>query len=112
MIIAVDFDGTLCEVCYPEIGAPNMNLITMLINQRNAGDKIILWTCREEGLLEDAVNWCKKYGLEFDAVNDNLAETKAIYNHNSRKITADIYIDDKATPPEIMICNMKNGKSA
>ena len=50
-IYAVDFDGTLCELCYPEIGAPNMNLITMLINQRNAGDKIILWTCREEGLL-------------------------------------------------------------
>lgn len=96
MIIAVDFDGTLCEECYPNIGKPNIRLINYLVQRRNMGDKLILWTCREESLLEDALKWCGQWGLEFDAVNDNLEEIKNFYNHNSRKITADYYIDDKA----------------
>jgi len=97
-IIAVDFDGTLCTERYPEIGEANVNLINALIERRKCCDKLILWTCREEALLEDAVAWCKQHGLIFDAVNDNLEEIKQKYQHNSRKITADIYIDDKATP--------------
>ena len=42
MIIAVDFDGTLCRECYPEVGAPDMKLINFLINRRVLGDKLIL----------------------------------------------------------------------
>jgi len=96
MIIAVDLDGTLCIENYPNIGEANTELINTLIARRQAGDKVILWTCREETLLENAVVWCKQQGLEFDAINDNLEEIKLKYHHNSRKITADIYIDDKA----------------
>ena len=96
MIIAVDFDGTLCEDCYPEIGKPNRVLIEALIKKRKYGDKLILWTCREEEFLEEAVAWCKTQGLFFDALNDNLEEVKQKYRHNSRKITADVYVDDKA----------------
>lgn len=44
----------------------------------------------------EAIEWCKQHGLTFDAVNDNLEEIKQKYQHNSRKITADIYVDDKA----------------
>lgn len=92
----MDFDGTLCIENYPNIGKANTELINALIARRQAGDKVILWTCREETLLENAVVWCKQQGLEFDAINDNLEEIKLQYQHNSRKITADIYIDDKA----------------
>ncbi len=95
-IIAVDFDGTLCTECYPRIGDANINLINALIQRRKYGDKLILWTCREETLLAEAIEWCKQYGLYFDVVNDNLEEVKQKYQHNSRKITADIYVDDKA----------------
>lgn len=95
-IIAVDFDGTLCTECYPKIGDANINLINALIERRKYGDKLILWTCREETLLEEAIEWCKQYDLYFDVVNDNLEEVKQKYQHNSRKITADIYVDDKA----------------
>ena len=97
-IIAIDFDGTLCTECYPKIGEANVNLINALIERRKYGDKLILWTCREEALLAKAIEWCKQYGLYFDAVNDNLEEIKQKYQYNSRKITADIYIDDKAIP--------------
>ena len=99
MIIAVDFDGTLCRECYPEVGVPNMKLINFLINRRVLGDKLILWTCREDKMSEDAIKWCRQLGLEFDAVNDNLPETIALWGNNSRKITADLYIDDHSEKP-------------
>ena len=98
-IIAVDFDGTLCTECWPEIGAPNLRLIGELIYRRGMGDKLILWTCRAGEQLDNAVKWCKSFGLSFDAVNDNVPEIIEKYGSNSRKITADIYIDDKSEKP-------------
>lgn len=99
MVIAVDFDGTLCEARWPEIGKANEGLIEWLRQCRESGDKLILWTCREEKLLDDALAWCKAWGLEFDSVNDNLPERIAQYGNNCRKVSADIYLDDKAATP-------------
>jgi len=69
-VIAVDFDGTLCESKYPDIGEPALELINILKECRECGHKIILWTCRSGELLNNAIEFCKSYGLEFDAVND------------------------------------------
>lgn len=99
MIIAVDFDGTLCEECWPEIGKPNLKLIGELIYRKGLGDKLILWTCRTDEQLKQAVLWCESFGLTFDAVNANLKDTIEKYGSDSRKITADLYIDDKSTMP-------------
>lgn len=99
MIIAVDFDGTLCENAYPEIGNANFYLILQLKGRQAMGDKLILWTCRAGEALDRAVEWCEGYGLHFDAINDNLPETLEKYGSNSRKITADIYLDDRAEKP-------------
>lgn len=93
-IYAVDFDGTLCESQWPGIGKPNKKLIEHLIDRRKHGAKVILWTCRVNERLQEAVDWCKEHGLEFDAVNDNLPELIEKYGNNSRKIRADCYIDD------------------
>ena len=95
-IFAVDFDGTLCENAWPDIGKPYEYMIGSLIQLRQDGNKIILWTCREGADLEKAVAWCAEQGLFFDAVNDNLEETKEWFGGNSRKIVADYYIDDRA----------------
>jgi len=95
-IIAVDFDGCLCVNKWPEIGRANRELVNGLIARRAAGDKLILWTCREGKALDEAVEWCKARGLEFDAVNANLPEMNAQYGNDSRKIGADEYWDDKA----------------
>lgn len=95
-IIAVDFDGTLCENQWPEIGLPNTKLIKELIYRRKKGDKLILWTNRVDDKLENAVNWCKEQGLEFDAINDNLPEIVESFGSNCRKVFANIYIDDRA----------------
>lgn len=96
IIYAVDFDGTLCESKFPEIGSPNIGLINRLIKKRKKGNKLILWTCRVNERLEEAVEWCRKFGLEFDAVNENLPEIVAYWGSESRKVFADVYIDDKA----------------
>lgn len=103
--IAVDFDGTLCFSKWPELGAPNMPLIQRLIALRNSGAcKLILWTCREGELLDNAVFWCAQQGLTFDAINENLAETKAYWRNDSRKISYDLLIDDKSYHPHCANC--------
>ena len=96
-VIAVDFDGTLCANAWPGIGTPNQQLIDMLIGRkRERGVRLILWTCREGELLEAAVRWCAERGLSFDAVNGNLPERIGQYGGDCRKVSADLYIDDRA----------------
>lgn len=99
MTIAVDFDGTLCKECYPEIGEPNVKLINMLKKRQLMGDKLILWTCRGGEPLIQAIAWCMSQGLVFDAINDNLPENIKQWGDNSRKVSADIYIDDRSQLP-------------
>ena len=95
-IYAVDFDGTLnIADTYPELGEPNTELIEFLKERRAAGDKIILWTCREGELLKTAVKYCNNYGLFFHAVNENLPENITYFGNNCRKVWAHHYIDDK-----------------
>lgn len=95
LIYAVDFDGTLCENKWPEIGAPNMSLIGYLRTKRKRGDRVILWTCRVGDKLDKAILWCKSHDLEFDAVNENLPDIIELFGSDTRKIFANVYIDDK-----------------
>lgn len=96
MIIAVDFDGTLCDDSkFPLIGKERLEVINWVKNQKQLGNQIILWTCREGQYLIDAIEWCKKRGLYFDSINENIPFLK--YNlFGQHKILADIYLDDKA----------------
>ena len=96
MVIAVDFDGTIVEHRYPQIGEEipfAVETLKMLVQDRH---KLILWSVREGELLEEAVNWCKERGLEFYAVNRDYPEETVENNpHFSRKLKADIFIDDR-----------------
>lgn len=94
-IIAVDFDGTLCENKWPDIGAPNTSLIEDLKESQNVGSKVVLWTCRHHKLLKNALRWCKEQDLVFDAVNKNLPEVIKYFGSDTRKIFAHVYVDDK-----------------
>jgi len=96
MTIAVDFDGTIVEHRYPEIGKElpfATQTLRMLIEDRH---KLILWSVREGKLLEDAVEWCRKRGVEFYAVNKDFPEEDLTKNQSfSRKLKADVWIDDR-----------------
>ena len=96
MIIAVDFDGTIVEHKYPEIGKEvpfAIDTLKMLIKDQH---RLILWSVREGALLDEAVEWCRARGVEFYAVNkDYPEEEKEKNNHFSRKLKADFFIDDR-----------------
>ena len=94
--IAVDFDGTLFTEDYPNIGKPKWGVINWCKKQKELGNILILWTCREGELLSKAVQACRNVGLEFDYINENAAHRLAMYGNDCRKIGADIYLDDRA----------------
>jgi hypothetical protein len=92
--IAVDFDGTIVEHEYPEIGKEKLFAFLTLKELAKKGARLILWTFRTGKELEDAVEFCRKNGVEFYAVNKNYPEE--IMNETvGRKIDADIFIDDR-----------------
>lgn len=95
-VIAVDFDGTLCENKWPEIGAPRKHIIDRLKAAKGQGAALILWTCREGELLQQAVAAAASWGITFDAVNDSLPSWKEHWRNNPRKIGATEYWDDLA----------------
>ena len=104
-IIAVDFDDTLSLGGYPDCGKPSAAGFSVLRNFRKRGGKLILWTCRTGEDLTAAVEFCRQYGLEFDAINENVEEQLESWRQYcarnnkecivSPKIYADLYIDDK-----------------
>lgn len=97
MTIAIDFDGTIVEHRYPEIGREipfATDTLKMLIADHH---KLILWSVREGKLLDEAVNWCRERGVEFYAVNRDYPEENGTQNNNhfSRKLKVDMFIDDR-----------------
>jgi len=94
LTIAVDFDGTIVEHKYPQIGRELSFATDTLKELQKKGHKLILWTYRTGKELDEAVGFCKERGLEFYAVNRNYPEEKLTENVG-RKILADMYIDDR-----------------
>lgn len=95
MIIAVDFDGTIVEHRYPDIGPELPFAIETLKRLRDEHHKLILWTVREGRLLDEAVRFCRERGLTFYAVNANYPEESRQHETYTRKLKADLFIDDR-----------------
>ena len=114
MTIAVDFDGTIVEHKYPEIGKEKPFAIQTLRTLQQEGNRIILFTSREGELLDDAVAYCHKKGLDLFAVNSN-QPADALFPRQTSKVIADVYIDDKnlgGLPDWTDIYRMINGQRA
>ena len=95
MTIAIDFDGTIVEHRYPKIGNEipfATDTLKMLMKDHH---RLILWTVREGELLKEAVEWCRERGVEFYAINRDYPEEDAAHHGFSRKVKADIFIDDR-----------------
>ncbi len=95
MIIAVDFDGTLHDGVYPDIGNPFPCSIYVMQQLKDKGHYLIIWTCRNGDRLTDAINWLLENNIPFDRVNDHEPENNAKYGGSTRKVYAHLYIDDK-----------------
>ena len=94
MVIAVDFDGTIVEHKYPEIGKEKPFAIQTLRMLQREGNRVILFTSREGELLDDAIAFCHDRGLDFYAVNSN-QPPDALFPRQTSKVIADVYIDDR-----------------
>ena len=94
LIIAVDFDGTIVEDAYPKVGKPNLFAFETLKKLQEDGHRLILWTYRYGDKLDDAVAFCENNGIRFYAVNKSFPEEE-FTGEVSRKIHADIFIDDR-----------------
>jgi trehalose-6-phosphatase len=98
MLISVDFDGTIVEHKFPEIGEPLPGAAETLKDLTAAGHILILNTCREDekrrAYLTEAVNFMKKHGVEFASVNENRMEDE-FRDKPGRKVYANVYIDDR-----------------
>jgi hydroxymethylpyrimidine pyrophosphatase-like HAD family hydrolase len=95
MIIAVDFDGTIVKHRYPKIGDEIPFAIDTLKALQKDGHLIIMWTYRAGDKLDEAVQFCRDRGFEFYAVNKSFPEEVFEVDNSSRKINADLFIDDR-----------------
>lgn len=94
LVIAIDFDGTIVEHRYPFIGRIRPFAFETMETFQIKGHRLILWSHRAGQKLEEAVTFCRNHGIEFYAVNKNYPE-EVWDEYDSRKILADIYIDDR-----------------
>ena len=95
LILSIDFDGTIAELSWPEVGPLRKDADTYINLLYNEGHTIIINTCRTgkyEGLAQDFLEY---HGIKYHYINSNEPELIKIYRQDCRKISADIYIDDK-----------------
>ncbi len=93
--IAIDFDGTIVEHKYPEIGKEILFAFETIKALQKQKHLLILWTYRSGKELDEAVEYCRQNGVEFYAVNASYPEEEFDEDFASRKIDADIFIDDR-----------------
>lgn len=93
VIIAVDFDGTIADHRYPDIGPEIPGAFKYLKCFQDAGAKLILYTMRSDVYLDQAVEFCKIRGITFWGINENPEQKEWT---SSPKVYAHRYIDDAA----------------
>jgi len=93
-----DFDGTLCQHAFPQIGMLNNGIVNILKERKAAGDWIIIWTCRSEenNGIKPLKEWLAKHEIPYDGINEN---PPWLNFSTSNKIYADYYVDDRSVPP-------------
>lgn len=94
LLVAVDFDGTIVKHDYPQIGEPLPEAFEVLREMQEYGHELILWTCREDQSLRNAIAHCEERGIRFVSHNSNL-DRHNFKRSITRKILADVYIDDR-----------------
>lgn len=100
LIFAIDFDGTIVEDKFPEIGRLKFSSIYVMKRLQAADHKVILWTCRTNTAYRDylveACVFLNHNAFKPDAINHNIDRMEPF---GQPKVIADFYLDDKGFPP-------------
>ena len=94
-ILAIDFDSTICMSDYPELGVERENAGDVIRQFVKQGYGIVINTCRTNEPLAAAIVWLRDNNIPYHYVNCNFPHLIEYFNSDCRKISADIYIDDK-----------------
>jgi len=98
--IAIDFDGTIVEHKYPDLGREAPGAFRWLKEFKEANAFLMLWTMRSDcpdygrdgPALTQAIELCRKNGVTFDLANHDPVTTWT----TSPKLDAHLFIDDRA----------------
>jgi hypothetical protein len=98
MYICIDFDGTIVDHRFPEVGVPVPGALEWMGKFQNAGARLILFTMRSDGgrhgdVLTNAVNYLKENGIQLYGINKNPTQ---VHWTSSPKAYGQLYIDDAA----------------
>lgn len=94
-VLAIDFDNTIADTNYPTINGLIKESKKYINKLYNDNWYIIIWTCRADNYLKDAINFLDKEGIKYHLVNEHCPRLIELYENDTRKISADFYIDDK-----------------
>ena len=95
MIFAIDFDGTIVEHAYPNIGEVHEETLNFIYDLVREGHEWTLLTMREGDKLQEALDYLEVFGLKPNYVNDNPPCIKEEFSSNPRKVFAHAYLDDR-----------------
>lgn len=95
VIIAIDFDGTICEVSYPKVGDERVGAKEYINKLYEEGYGIVINTCRSQRAAVLAMDFLDKRSIKYHYFNTNFPHLIELYGNDCRKISADVYIDDK-----------------
>jgi hypothetical protein len=98
MYICIDFDGTIVDHRFPEVGPPVPGALQWLKRFQEAGAKLILFTMRSDqgngaNALSLAVHYLENNGINLYGVNKNPTQ---VHWTSSPKAYGQLYIDDAA----------------
>jgi len=93
MYICIDFDGTVVDHRFPDIGEPVPDAIKWMKEWQRAGARLILFTMRSGKHLDEAQRWflwhnIGLYGINHNPDQDSWSDSPKAYGH--------LYIDDAA----------------
>jgi hypothetical protein len=98
MYICIDFDGTIVDHRFPEVGPPVPGALEWMRKFQAAGARLILFTMRSDGgrngeALTAAVRYLEENGIQLYGVNKNPTQ---VHWTSSPKAYGQLYIDDAA----------------
>lgn len=94
-VIAIDFDGTIATLSFPQVGELVPMAREVINTWYDVGHTILIHTCRtgrRQGYAED---FLEEYNIKYHWINTNAPEVVTTYRTDTRKLSADLYIDDK-----------------
>jgi hydroxymethylpyrimidine pyrophosphatase-like HAD family hydrolase len=96
LVLGIDFDGTIVEEAFPNIGAIKPKTVELMQEAMDKGHLVIVWTARSMKAESDAIDFLNDNNIPYHYVNENPEDPYYIRGEQGRKIFCDYYLDDRA----------------